>query len=171
MNTAQHEPRRCTGKNRAGKPCGRPPIKGGFVCPKHGGGLPNVRAKANERIRDMLADAIDPDRSMRESARLAYSDIRELYDEDGRLLPIKQWPDDIARAVRSIESVTGNVDKGDGKFDQVVKIQLIDKTRHVENLMKHHGLLADKVEHNVTVNIVQRLEAGRKRLLLMAKNG
>lgn len=32
----------------------------------------------------------------------ARADIRELYDEDGNLLPIREWPDSIARSVKAI---------------------------------------------------------------------
>lgn len=126
--------------------------------------MPNVRAKANQRIRDMLAEAIDPDRSLREAARIAYSDIGELFDDAGRMLPIKQWPEDIRRAVASMEVVRGNVDQGDGKFDDVVKIKLWDKGRNLESLMKHHGQLTERVEHHVTVDVVHRLAEARKRL-------
>jgi len=42
--------RRCSGHTRKGKPCGRPPIRGGTVCPTHGGGAPQVKAKAAERV-------------------------------------------------------------------------------------------------------------------------
>jgi hypothetical protein len=139
--------RYCTGKNNRGQPCGRPPIRGGNVCLNHGGGLPRVRAKANQRLRELLAEAIDPDNSMREAARLAYSDIRRIFDEDGRLLPMKKWPEDIARCVSSCEIVKGNVDAGDGMRDTVIKLRLWDKGKALENLMKHHGQLTEKVEH------------------------
>lgn len=32
----------------------------------------------------------------------ARADIRELYDESGHLLPVEQWPDDVAHAVKSV---------------------------------------------------------------------
>jgi phage terminase small subunit len=145
-------------------------MTGGFVCAMHGGRAPQVRAKAAQRVADMLADAIDPNRVLREAGRLAYSDIRKLYDEQGRLLPIRQWPDDIAAAVASIETARGNVDKGDGQFDQVTRIRLWDKPSKLANLMKHHGQLADKLEVSVTGTIEARLVHGRKRLAA-AKRG
>ena len=156
--------RLCKAKSsRTGLPCKLHPITGGMVCQVHGGRAPQVKRKAAERIADMLADAIDPNRVLREAGRLAYSDIRQLYDEKGKLLPIKRWPDDIARCVKSIESVRGNVDKGDGKFDDMVKVQLWDKTGRLQDLMKHHGQLTEKLEVHLTGNLVERLHAGRKR--------
>jgi hypothetical protein len=101
----------------------------------------------------MLADAIDPNRVLRETGRLAYSDIRELFGPDGNFLPIKQWPDDIARAVSSVEVVKKNVTTGDGKQDDVLKVRLWDKPGKLQDLMKHHGQLTDKVEHGGTVTV------------------
>lgn len=141
------------------------------MCPKHGGGLPRVRAKAQQRVRDMLADAIDPDRVLRESGRLAYSDIRMLFDDQGNFLPIKQWPDDIARAVASVEVVKKNVTTGDGKVDDVLKVRLWDKVAKLTNLMKHHGQLTERLEVSGSVDVVERLAAARKRLNEVSKRG
>lgn len=44
------EPKRCKAKNRAGEPCGRPPIVGGTVCASHGGSAPAVRKAAERRV-------------------------------------------------------------------------------------------------------------------------
>jgi hypothetical protein len=131
------------------KPCRRRPILGGTVCPKHGGSAPQVKAKARER----LADLIDPDRALREAASLAYSDITELYDEAGHILPMKQWPKHIRAAVSGMETVTGNVDKGDGRSDQVFRLKLWDKPRNLEMLFKHLGLLVERVEHKGGIEI------------------
>lgn len=54
----------CLGHNRAGAPCGRPPIRGGDRCPLHGGALPSARVKAAERleereVRRILADELE----------------------------------------------------------------------------------------------------------------
>lgn len=44
------EQKRCKAKNRAGEPCGRPPIVGGTVCASHGGSAPAVRKAAERRV-------------------------------------------------------------------------------------------------------------------------
>ena len=146
--------RKCTAKKAStGAPCKMPPIRGGMVCPAHGGRAPQVKAKAARRLADMLADAIDPDRVLRETGRLAYSDIRELFDASGNFLPIKQWPEDIARAVASVEVVKKNVTTGDGKVDDVLKVRLWDKAGKLQDLMKHHGQLSDKLEHTGQITV------------------
>lgn len=52
-------PPRCTATNRAGTRCGRRPIPGGSVCVMHGGGAPQVKAAALERLRSLQNPAID----------------------------------------------------------------------------------------------------------------
>ena len=113
----------------------------------HGGKAPQVIAAAEERVRDILADAIDPDRVLRETARLAYSDIGEVFAADGTLLPVHKLPEDIRRSIASVEVVKRNVDSGDGKTDDIIKIRVWDKPKALEFLGKHLGLLTDKVEH------------------------
>lgn len=154
----------CTAKSaRTGKRCGRQPIKGGFVCHTHGGAARQVKRKAAQRIKDMLAEAIDPDRVLREVGRLAYSDIRRLFDERGNFLPIQKWPDDIAHAVASVEVLKRNVTTGDDKIDDVLKVRLWDKPGKLENLMRHHGQLEERVSLTVT-GLDERIKAARKRL-------
>ena len=140
------------------------PIRGGMVCPAHGGRAPQVKRKAAQRVADMLAEAIDPTRVLREAGRLAYSDIRQLFDDQGNFLPIKQWPDDIARAVSSVEVVKKNVTTGDGKIDDVLKVRLWDKTGRLQDLMKHHGQLTEKHEVTLIGGTIERLNGGRKRV-------
>ena len=41
---------RCSAHKKDGTPCGRWPVSGSNVCPKHGGSAPQVRKRAQERI-------------------------------------------------------------------------------------------------------------------------
>lgn len=134
--------------SRTGKPCKQAPIIGGTVCRHHGGAAPQVKAMAAKRIRDMLADAIDPDRAMRETASIAYSDLREIFDDAGALRPPKDWPAHLAAAIASLKVAKRNLTSGDGIVDDVIEVKLWDKPKAVEMLMKHHGKLKDHVEHS-----------------------
>jgi len=111
-----------------------------------------VKRKAAER----LADLIDPDRALREAARLAYSDVRDLYDDAGKLKPMKDWPDDLAAAVGGVEFVRRNIEGGDGHSDDVIKVKVWDKPKALEMLFKHLGLLVEKVEHSGGIELKWR---------------
>lgn len=50
-------PSKCRAHRTNGEPCGNYPMRGGTVCRKHGGGAPQVRKKAAERIAEAADDA------------------------------------------------------------------------------------------------------------------
>jgi phage terminase small subunit len=79
---------------------------------------------------------------------LAYSDIRKLFDTDGRLRPVSEWPPDLAAAVRTLQSR----EEGE-KGGRVVAVRLWDKTRALEMLFKPLGLLKESVAHAGAVEI------------------
>lgn len=151
--------RQCSATNRQGNRCGKPPILGGTVCRNHGGASPHVKRKAAERVLDI----IDPDRTLRAAAGLAFSDIRLLFDDKGNLKPIHQLPDSIAFAVAGVEVVKKNITTGDGQIDTIHKVKLWDKPRAIEFLLKHFGMLTEKVEITGADQVVARLQAARKR--------
>lgn len=132
--------RQCSATSRSGNRCKKGPIPGGMVCRMHGGGAPQVKRKAMER----LLDLIDPDRALREAACLAYSDIGQILTADGGFKPVKDWPEEFRRAVASIEYTKKNLIAGDGAQEDVVKVKLWDKSKNLEMLFKHLGLLIER---------------------------
>jgi hypothetical protein len=152
----------CTAMSkRSGKRCRNFAIHGGTVCPKHGGSAPQVKRKAQER----LADLIDPDRALRELAALSFSNLQDLLAHDGTLLPVKQWPRDVAAAVKSVKIGKINLVAGDGVQEEVVEIHTWDKVNSLRMLLQHLGLLVDKVERTDTLRLelVKRFEEGARR--------
>lgn len=135
--------RQCTARNRRGTRCKSAPILGGTVCRLHGGKAPQVVRKAQER----LADLIDPDRVLRELVAATYSDLRQAFDDKGRLLPMHQWPEGLARACASVKVTKKNLTAGDGKQDDVVELRLWPKIEALGLLMRHLKMLTDKLEH------------------------
>lgn len=140
----------------------------------HGGKAPQVMAKAAERriiaevMQDMAMAAKDPERIMAEVGCIAYSRPGDLYGEDGAMIRPEKLPPHVAASVASVEqeTVTGNVDKGDGKFDKVLKqkVRLWDKPKMLELLAKHLGLLEQTVNVNVLIGLDERIRTARKRL-------
>ena len=74
---------RCKATNRQGKRCGRRPIPGGAVCVMHGGGAPQVKAAALERLMALQNPAIDRLTQLieqQEFPTVAYAAARDVLD-------------------------------------------------------------------------------------------
>lgn len=79
-------PRRCTADTQAGKPCRRYAIRGGNVCRVHGGGAPQVVAKARERLAlaaDRMARELLGIASGAESEAVKLSAVKDALDRAG----------------------------------------------------------------------------------------
>lgn len=83
---------------------------------------------------------------LRELHRLATSDLRKIVDEHGNLLPLHDWPDEVAAAVAGVEVVTTYPNGKDEPPEYIKKVRLWDKNTALTNLAKHFGLLKDLVE-------------------------
>lgn len=121
--------------------------------------------KREEQIRD-------DSEWLRERLRAeADADIADLYDDNGDLLPIKEWPAVWRRGlVVSIETMTLAADEDDVDVElepqghggalkrakkpthMVLKIKYADRVRRLELLGRHHkvGAWKDKVQHDLT---------------------
>jgi len=153
--------RRCTAKSSWSKQrCKKAAILGGTVCHTHGGGAPQVKRKAKERLEDL----IDPDRALREAAKLAYSNIQDVLDEKGNVRPIQEWPRELAAAVSSIDITKKNLTAGDGKQEDVIRIRLWDKPSNLTLLFKHLNLLTERLHLSADKDILDRLMSARQRL-------
>ena len=100
---------------------------------------------------------------LRAAAALAFSNIQDLVDEDGNLLPIKDWPRDAAAAVQGVEVTKRNLVAGDGLQEDVLKIRLWDKPANIQVLMKHLGLLKEGVTFELGDNFIALINAARRR--------
>ncbi len=72
---------------------------------------------------------LNTDAVLKELARLAHADPRDLYTLEGQLLPPHLWPDHAAAAVASIKP---------GRFG--IEIKVWNKVAAVSDAMKHLGL-------------------------------
>lgn len=114
-------------------------IEGGKLLKKQ-----QVRDKVRQRIHLAISPAdITPERMSLELARVAFSDIRKMYDEKGDPLHPKELDDDTAAAVSEIET---------GVFKK--KVKLLDKLRAIDLLGKFMQLGAPlKIEHSGRVQL------------------
>jgi phage terminase small subunit len=104
-----------------------------------------VEIRLAEVTRRLKASAEDV---WEEWTRIGRSDPRKLFDAHGALLPIHQWPDDMAAAVASVEVFEEHVGQGASRRlkGHTKKLKLWDKNTALANLGKAHGLLKDRME-------------------------
>lgn len=90
------------------------------------------------------------DRVIHEVARLAFADLRTLFDARGILLPVADWPDDIARAVASIEvdEIFEGVGENRVHVGYTKKVKTWDKPKSLEMLGRHLKLWVERHEHS-----------------------
>lgn len=102
------------------------------------------------RLEQQKRTGIESDAVVRETAKLAFSDVRGLFNEEGTLLPPSEWPDELAGAIAGIDVVETSTGKGnETTFDYVKKIKLWDKNSALEKLMKHLGAYEkDNIQRN-----------------------
>lgn len=98
-----------------------------------------VKSRIEElRVKVMERQEITRERVLKEIARLALSDMRGAFKENGDLLDVKDWPDDVAAAISSIKihSVPGP----DGDQITIKEVKFWDKNSAADKLCKFLGL-------------------------------
>lgn len=111
--------------------------------------LPEVQAAIAEGMRERNARVqITQDRVLQEVARLAFLDIRKALHEDGSLKPITELDDDTAAAIAGLDLLEEFAGHGEERVQigWTKKIKLADKARALELLMRHMGMLNDKLK-------------------------
>jgi phage terminase small subunit len=113
-----------------------------------------VAAKQTKQLETADLTAV---RVLEELRRLSFSDVRGLFDEHGNLRPLHTLTQEQAACIASLEVVKKNLTSGDGQIDTVNKIKIWDKTRSLEMLAKHFGLLVERLEHSGGITITHEL--------------
>lgn len=104
-----------------------------------------VSALQRDRLQSM---ELSQERVLRELARLAFSDIRKAYNDDGSMKLPHELDDDTAAAVSGIETLTTSTGGGgeEAALSLITKkMKLYDKGTALTLAMRHHGLLKDNV--------------------------
>lgn len=92
---------------------------------------------------------IKQDRVLQELARLAFSDLRRAFKEDGSLKLPHEWDDDTAAAIAGVDTITTSVGGSDDEAPLSLatkKVKVFDKGAALTLAMRHLGMLNDKVE-------------------------
>lgn len=117
---------------------------------------PHVYSAVQAAIRNReTRTEITQDRVLKELARIGFSDLRGLIDDDGGIKPPSEWTDDVAASVSSLEIVQS------GEGAQLHKIRTYDKNQALEKLAKHLGLYEGDGGKGTNIQIVMgRMEKG-----------
>lgn len=109
---------------------------------------------------------ITADNVLSELMRIATADLSGAYDEQGRLKPIHEIPEDTRRAMSGIKVFEEFEGSGQDrvKIGEVREVKFWDKPKALEILARHLKLLTDKVEVSGSVTISDRLAKARKRV-------
>ncbi len=121
-----------------------------------------AKAKRIERTQ------ITADRVLQELARIAFFDIRRLYNVDGTMKKPSELDDEAAAVLAGvdvIEQATSEVDD-DGNVKAAPtwtkKAKVFDKTAALTLAMRHLGMLKDKLEVEATINgLAERMRQQR----------
>jgi phage terminase small subunit len=104
---------------------------------------PAVQAMIEELLAQAAAiTGLTVERTLLETARVAYSDPRRFFRADGSIKPMSEWTEDMAAVVASIEAEeVKTTTEGESVVTvQVKKIKFWDKNAGLEKAFKHLGL-------------------------------
>jgi phage terminase small subunit len=115
-----------------------------------------------------LATQLSVDATVDEIRALSHSDVRAIFDRNGRVLPPHEWPDEIARCVASFE-VVERFEPGATRDDEptrieITKVKLWSKDGALTLKGKMQKLFTDVVEHRIGGETADRLAKARERM-------
>ena len=121
---------------------------------------PNVRARLAFLTEKELSHLhVTAQRVIQEQARIAFADPARMFDADGNLLAISDMPEDIRRALASVDIETHGISSDDeGAKSVTSKVKYLSKGAALKDLMAHLGLFAADNEQR---QLSLYLEVGR----------
>lgn len=112
----------------------------------------NIQSFINRKMEEReKRTEITQDMVIQELARIAFLDIRKLYNENGNLKNIQDIDENTVKAISSLETLEEyeGYGKDREKIGDTQKVKLLDKTKALELLGKHLGIFK---ETNINVN-------------------
>lgn len=98
---------------------------------------------------------------LRELRRAGQSDIRDVFNEQGAMVPVHEWTDEAARAVASVK-VKELTDNMGNVIGELKEIKFWDKTKSLELIGKNLKMFTDKTEHSLTKSLEDILAESNK---------
>jgi phage terminase small subunit len=131
---------------------------------------PVVQARIRELMELQFATMhVDAERVKQEIARIAFQDVRDLYDDKGNLIPPHELSDDAAATIAGIDvEIRGGTTNAQGVTSPIVetrKIRRADKLGALNLLAKHFKIVGDNDDAvgNLADALADRLTRARRR--------
>ena len=121
---------------------------------------PEIAAALKERM-DKRAERtqIDADWILKRLAQDATADVADLYDENGNLRPVHEWPmawrTGLVAGIDTVQERIGTDEDGKPEYATVRKVRLADRTKMLELIGKHIdvGAFKDRIEHSGKIGL------------------
>lgn len=111
---------------------------------------------------------IDADWVLRRLHADATADLADIYDEQGHLLPVREWPmvfrTGLVTGIETEQERIGVDADGKPMYATVRKVKLLDRVRMLEMIGKHIGVQAFKERVDVGVSLADLVREARARL-------
>lgn len=113
-----------------------------------------------------VAAEVTVERVLAEIKRMAWVDIGDAYDDTGMFKPLKDMPEDVRRAIVSIEVDELWEGSGEDRVQVGVtrKVRFADKKGTNELLGKYLKMFVERHEFGLTEDLIALLQAGRQRV-------
>lgn len=84
-------------------------------------------------------NGLTPHRVLEELIYVGMGNIAELFDVGGNLRPIHEIPVHPRRMIAGVDVVKRNLTTGDGRLDEIRKVELWSKVEALDRLAQHWG--------------------------------
>jgi phage terminase small subunit len=113
---------------------------------------------------------ITRERVLTELARVAFSDVRKLFNEHGGMRPIVSLDDEVAAAISHIKLTSFTPPGEDAQTEYTKEVKLADKVSVLKDLARHMGVIEPEkpADVNITLTVEMPREAYREKLRKLA---
>lgn len=102
-------------------------------------------------------EGVDVARTVAELAKIAFSDLREAFTDQGTLRPPNEWPDSLSAAVSSVKVITRTIAKSeeDGalQVEYITEIKLWNKLGALEKLGRYLHSFVESNESQIGLQL------------------
>ena len=121
----------------------------------------NIQEYISEKVKEReKRTEVTQDMVIQELSRIAFLDIRKLYNESGGLKNIQDIDEETIKAISSLETLEEYDGYGEDKeqIGNTQKVKWLDKLKALELLGKHLGMFKEKVDVNHSGNLKNPFE-------------